>query len=186
MSLCNTLGHRRCVWKVPLGHHVQPEWYNQVSKGALELILFALLLPWLGARSQASLVAQRLKRLPGMWETWVWSLGWKDPLEKEMATHSSILAWRIPWMEELGGLQSMGSQRVGHNWATSVSLSLSLLLTAICKAYSDSHFAFLHLLFLGMVFIPVFCTTSWTSIFSSSGTLSIRSSPFNLFLTSTV
>ena len=53
-------------------------------------------------------MAQRLKRLPAMWETWVPSLGREDPLEKEMATHSSILAWRIPWMEELGGLQSMG------------------------------------------------------------------------------
>ena len=55
-----------------------------------------------------------------------WSLrylGGEDPLEKEMATHSSILAWRIPWTEEPGGLQSMGSQRVGHNWATSLSLS---------------------------------------------------------------
>ena len=53
-------------------------------------------------------MAQRLKRLPAMRETWVPSLGWKDPLEKEMETHSSILAWRIPWMEELGGLQSTG------------------------------------------------------------------------------
>ena len=57
----------------------------------------------------ASLVAQRLKRLPAMRETWVRSLGCEDPLEKEMATHSSILAWRIPWMEEPGGLQSTGS-----------------------------------------------------------------------------
>ena len=57
---------------------------------------------------RASLVVQRLKRLPAMWETWVRSLGREDPLEKEMATHSSILAWRVPWMEELGGLQSMG------------------------------------------------------------------------------
>ena len=63
----------------------------------------------------ASLVAQRLKCLPAMRETWVRSLGWKDPLEKEMATHSSILAWRIPWTEEPGGLQSTGSQRVGHD-----------------------------------------------------------------------
>ena len=62
-----------------------------------------------------SLVAQTVKRLPTMWETWVQSLGREDPLEKEMATHSSILAWRIPWMEELGRLQSMGSQRVGHD-----------------------------------------------------------------------
>jgi len=63
----------------------------------------------------ASLVAQRLKRLPPMWETWVRSVGQEDPLEKEMATHSSILAWRIPWMEEPDRLQSMGSQRVGHD-----------------------------------------------------------------------
>ena len=58
----------------------------------------------------ASLVAQRIKRLPAMQETQVQSLGWEDPLEKEMATHSSILAWRIPWTEEPGGLQSTGSQ----------------------------------------------------------------------------
>ena len=63
----------------------------------------------------SSLVAQRLKCLPGMQETWVRSLGPEDPLEKEMATHSSTLAWRIPWMEEPGRLQSMGSQRVGHD-----------------------------------------------------------------------
>ena len=52
---------------------------------------------------------------PAMWEIWVRSLGWEDPLEKEMATHSSILAWRILWTEELGGLQSMASQRVRHD-----------------------------------------------------------------------
>ena len=69
---------------------------------------------------RASLVAQRLKRLPAMWETWVRFLGWEDPLEKEMATHSSILAWRILWTEEPGGLQSTGSQRVRHDWATSL------------------------------------------------------------------
>ena len=68
----------------------------------------------------SSLVAQRLKCLPAMWETWVRSLGREDPLEKEMATHSSILAWGIPWTEEPGRLQSMGSQRVGHDWATSL------------------------------------------------------------------
>ena len=64
----------------------------------------------------ASLVAQRLKRLPAMQETWDQSLGREDSLEKEMATHSSILAWRIPWMEEPGGLQSTGLQRVGHDF----------------------------------------------------------------------
>ena len=63
----------------------------------------------------ASLVAQMVKHLPATRETWVRSLGREDPLEKEMATLSSILAWKIPWMEEPGGLQSMGSQRVGHD-----------------------------------------------------------------------
>ena len=57
----------------------------------------------------------RLKRLPAMWETRVQSLDWEDPLEKEMATHSSIFAWRNPWSEEPGGLQSTGSQRVRHD-----------------------------------------------------------------------
>jgi len=61
------------------------------------------------------MVAQMVKRLPTIRETWVQSLGREDLLEKEMATHSSILAWKIPWMEEPGRLQSMGSQRVGHN-----------------------------------------------------------------------
>ena len=59
-------------------------------------------------------MAQMVKNLPAMQETQVWSLGWEDPLEKGMATHSSILTWRIPWTEEAGGLQSMRSQRVGH------------------------------------------------------------------------
>ena len=60
-------------------------------------------------------MAQPVKRLPTMWETQVRSLGWEDPLEKEMATHSSTLAWKIPWTEEPGRVQSMGSQRVGHD-----------------------------------------------------------------------
>ena len=60
-------------------------------------------------------IAQMVKRLPAMRETWVQSLGWKDPLEKEMATHSSTLAWKIPWMEEPGRLRSMWSQRVSHD-----------------------------------------------------------------------
>ena len=62
----------------------------------------------------ASLVVQKVKNLPAMQETWVQSLGQEDPLEKGMATHSSILAWRIPWTKEPGGLLSMGSQRGGH------------------------------------------------------------------------
>ena len=65
--------------------------------------------------SLASLVAQVVKNLTTMQETWVQSLGQEDPLERGMATHSRILGWEIPWMEEPGGLQSMGSYRVGHN-----------------------------------------------------------------------
>ena len=60
-------------------------------------------------------VAQMVKSLPVMQKTWVQPLGWEDPREKGMATHSSTLAWRIPWTEEPGGLQSVGSQRVGHD-----------------------------------------------------------------------
>ena len=68
----------------------------------------------------ASLVAQTVKHLPAMQETRVQSLGWEDPLEKEMATHSSILAWKIRWMEEPGRLQSIGLQRVGHDFTFTV------------------------------------------------------------------
>ena len=74
--------------------------------------------------SLCSLVAQMVRRLPTMWETWVQSLDWEDLLEKEMAAHSTTLAWKIPWTEEPSRLQSMGSQRVGHDWATSMSMSL--------------------------------------------------------------
>ena len=70
-----------------------------------------------------SLVAQTVKRLPTVRETWVWSLGQEDPLEKAMAPHSSTLAWKIPWTEECSRLQSMGSQRVGHDWVTSLHFS---------------------------------------------------------------
>ena len=78
---------------------------NQKSRN-LELYLI---------QRRTSLVVQMVKNLPTMKETWVRFLGQEVPLEKGMATHSSILAWKIPWPEEPGGLQSMGSQRVGHN-----------------------------------------------------------------------
>ena len=99
------------------------------------LPLFHLFLPL-----HASLVAQRLKCLPAMRETWVRFLGQEDPLEKEMATHSSTLAWRIPWTEELGGLQSMGSQRVGHDWATSLthSLIVCVFINLLCDWFSET------------------------------------------------
>ena len=70
----------------------------------------------------ASLVDHLVNNLPAVQETWVRSLGWEDPLEKEMATHSSILAWKISWTEDPGGLQSMGSQRVGDDWASNIYL----------------------------------------------------------------
>ena len=72
-----------------------------------------------------SWLAQTVKHLPAVRKTWVQSLGWEDPLEKEMATHSSTLAWKVPWTEEPGGLQPMGSQRVGHHWMSSLSLFMA-------------------------------------------------------------
>ena len=77
------------------------------QKLVCELCLYMLLWGFPGA--------QMVKNLPAMWEAWVQSLGWEDPLEKGMVTHSSILAWRIPWIGEPGKLKSMGSQRVRHN-----------------------------------------------------------------------
>ena len=72
-------------------------------------------------------MAQAAKRLPTMREIWIWSLGLEDPLEKEIATHSSTLAWKISWIGEPCRLQSIGSQRVGHDWTISLSLSGALV-----------------------------------------------------------
>ena len=76
---------------------------------------YIIIIPFSELLFQTSLVAQMVKSLPAMWETQVRSLDWEDPLEKEMETHSSTLAWKIPWIEEPGMLQSMGSQRVRHD-----------------------------------------------------------------------
>ena len=84
--------------------------YGVPAYGRMLKVVFFFLLK-MSMPYWASLVAQRLKCLPGMRETWVRSLGREHPLEKEMVTHSSTLAWRIPWTEEPGGLQSTGSQR---------------------------------------------------------------------------
>ena len=81
----------------------------------LILIFFFFFFFTITFASGASWVAQTVKNLSAMRETWVQSLGLEDPLEKGIATHSNILAWRIPWTEKPGGLQSMGSQRVGHH-----------------------------------------------------------------------
>ena len=99
---------------------------------------------------KASLVAQRLKRLPPMRETQVRSLSREDPLEKEMATDSSILAWRIPWTEELGRLQSTGSQKVRHDWVTS-------LFTAHFHWCCNPHV---------LVFFVFFCFFLWEALFT--------------------
>ena len=88
----------------------------------------------------AFLVAQTVKHLPAMRETWVRSLGWEDPLEKEMATYSSTLAWKIPWMEEPGRLQPIESKSVRHNWVTSISI-FNLIYTLIIEHWV--HFCFL-------------------------------------------
>ena len=85
--------------------------------------------------SPPSLVAQMVKRLAAVWETQVQFLVWEDPLEKAMATHSSTLAWKIPWTEEPGRLQSMGSLRVRHDWMTSLS-SFALLVQFSSAAQS--------------------------------------------------
>ena len=68
-------------------------------------------------------MAQTVKHLPAIKEIWVKSLGWEDPLEKQISTHSSTFAWKIPWTEKPGGLQPVGSQRVRHDWATSLTLA---------------------------------------------------------------
>ena len=99
-----------------------------------------------------------VKNLPAMWETWVWSLGWEDPLEKGMATHSSILAWRSPWTEKPGQLQSMESARVGHNWASNTGhlyvfgkISIQILCPVLMALFTFlllSCMRFLYILFL--------------------------------------
>ena len=107
---------------------------------------------WKSWWGRASLVAQMVKWLPAMQETWVRSLGREDPLKKEMATHSSILAWKILWSEEPGSLQSMGLQRVGHDWATKHKLrSLAHLYAwgdARVRAHGGHSFT-IHLSYLG-------------------------------------
>ena len=102
---------------------------------------------------RALLVAQMVKNLPAMWEIWVWSLGQEDPLEKGIATHISILTWRIPWTDELCGLQSKGWQRVGHDWATNIFFLSTLV--KFCKA-SGYQKLILGAFLLSLSFFPQF------------------------------
>ena len=117
-SLCVPSTHHQFFY--PVSTNIFAEWINLYMKPAVfsprtcSINLFFFFFPG------TSLVAQTVKHLSTMRETWVQSLDWEDPLEKEMAIHSSTLAWKIPWTEEPGRLQSMGSQRVRHNWATSL------------------------------------------------------------------
>ena len=107
------------------------------------------------SRYQASLVAQRVKNPPAMRETWVQSLGWEDPLEEGMAIYSSILAWRMPWTEEPGGLQSMGSQRVGQTERLSTqslqAMSSPTLPISSCRLFFKIKFYWNAVLFLGLL-----------------------------------
>ena len=102
-------GSKRC----PSSHQKQTPGKGLGCKGNQNIVLSC-------RHFGGSQAAQMVKNLPAMQKTWVWSLGQEDPLEKETATHSSILTWRIPWTEKPGRLQSMGLQRVGHDWVTSI------------------------------------------------------------------
>ena len=136
-SYCLWEHQKICQWKEVFGR-VAFQWVGGNSllqvgsrtghlwSQSSQMTALTLLLPWWKTLKGSSfpnpkgpsLVAQTVNNPPIMQETWVQSLGWADPLEKGMATHFSILAWRISWTEELGRLQSMGLQRVGHDWAT--------------------------------------------------------------------
>ena len=124
--------------------------------------------------SWASLVAQMVKNLLAMWETWVWSLGWEDPLEEEMATHSSVLAWRISSTEEPGGQQSMGSQRVRHDWATKHSTQHNIIFKGApssllwisesdnCNAFSIWKILFPYRCYIILSIVP--CAICWVFV----------------------
>ena len=113
----------------------------RVNKQQLHDKLLNVEFVWLSQEGAwwASLVSQTVKNLPAMWETWVRSLGWEDPLEKGMATHPSILAWRSPWREKPGGLQFMGSQTVRYKWATKRSVAGSLVGRESCLTQMCPH-----------------------------------------------
>ena len=102
---------------------------NPRDGGALWAAIYGVAQSWTRLKQQQQLVAQLVESLPAMQETWIRSLGWEDPLEKRTATHSSILAWRIPWI-----VQSMGSQRVGHDWLSfHFNISTAKYMTIQCE-----------------------------------------------------
>ena len=157
---------RRLRWNFP-----SPLWAitcPEVEKGQ-KLLTFPSLI--------FSLVAQMVKSLPAMQETWVRSLVQEDPLKKGVATHSSILAWRIPWRKEPGGLQSMASQRVRHNWATKQQKqtpALSFILTlnfgrALLEQSLQFSYNQINLPFCGLVLISCEERSSTLQVINSFG-----------------
>ena len=153
IALCFNELHRYCVftnWRFVATLHLSAPFFlptgfgdsHNVSK--FLIIIIFILMTWSVIFlyyfcKKTSLVAQMVKHLPTVRETQVQSLCWEDPLEKEMATHSSTLAWKIPWTEECCRLQSMGSQRIRHDWANSLSLCKK---TTILKAQIMDSFYF--------------------------------------------
>ena len=115
--------HNRLILRETISHLNAPKYVGQTHCFLWKLHYCLGYLAGLPDQLWPSPVAQMVKHLPAMWETQVWSLGQEDTLEKEMAIHSSTLAWKIPWMEEPGRLQPMRSQRIGHDWVTSLFLT---------------------------------------------------------------
>ena len=124
-------------------------WSNQVFHYSLSFVAqFSGL--W------ASLGAQLVKNRPAILETWVLSLGWEDPLEKGLATHSSILSWRIPWTEEPGRLQSMGLQKVGRDWTTKTSSILHMVMYVFkCYSFNSSHLSYPHCVHKSVLYVCI-------------------------------
>ena len=119
---------------IPLGVQGERFFFQKKNKSATSP--FQHFYHCLSTDFRTSLVAQTVECLPTVQETQVRSLGWKDPLEKAMATHSSTLAWKIPWMEKRGRLQPTGLQRVRHDWATSLSFFYFLWTLLLCVSSS--------------------------------------------------
>ena len=115
----------------------------------------------------ASLVAQMVKNLPVMWKTQVHSLGLEDPLEKEMATHSSILAWKIPWTEEPSRLQSMGSQRVRHDWVTNTFTFIIYMCVCVCVFVCVCIYIYIYI-YIKLIKLPGFWIMYFFTFFSFS------------------
>ena len=139
----------------------------------IEYIFSNIFIEYVFSNTSVSLVPQTIKNLPAVQETRVRSLAWEDPLDKGMATHHSIVAWRIPWIEEAGGLQSMGFQRVGHDWATN---TFTCHISWICFSLyllSFSHCQLRSMTFLALGYCNQFLKTSLPLSLPASSLFSI-------------